>query len=179
MNRVVPAARVEPNTSASEHSRFPVEKGLHGIDTDRVYEHAPDQILQLDPYDHMNTGTYATYYVDHRMEALRESVGWDLRTLGTLPFMVWVRRVEIDFLRPARGDQEITIMLLFVSSVGGCAHPVRDDRLCGCRHFAVSDDRCVRRQGNESGSGLAGGCDGVVLRSRDGLSASGSVALTD
>jgi len=43
------------------------------------------------------------------MEGLRDYVGWDLKTLATLPFMVWVRRMEIDFLRPARGDQEITI----------------------------------------------------------------------
>jgi len=64
---------------------------------------------ELDPYNHVNTGTYATYYVDHRMEGLREHVGWDLTTLATLPFMVWVRRMEIDFLRPARGDQEILI----------------------------------------------------------------------
>jgi acyl-CoA thioester hydrolase len=64
---------------------------------------------ELDPYNHVNTGHYATYYVDHRMEALRDYVGWDLKTLETLPFMVWVRRMEIDFLRPARGDQEITI----------------------------------------------------------------------
>ena len=64
---------------------------------------------ELDPYDHVRTGTYATYYVDHRMEGLREYAGWDLKTLGALPFMVWVRRMEIDFLRPARGDQEITI----------------------------------------------------------------------
>jgi len=64
---------------------------------------------ELDPYDHVNTGQYATYYVDHRMEGLRDYVGWDLETLATLPFMVWVRRMEIDFLRPARGDQEITI----------------------------------------------------------------------
>ena len=64
---------------------------------------------ELDPYDHVNTGTYATYYADHRMEGLRDHVGWDLETLRTLPFMVWVRRLEIDFLRPARGDQEITI----------------------------------------------------------------------
>jgi acyl-CoA thioester hydrolase len=63
----------------------------------------------LDPYNHMGTGRYATYYVDHRMEGLREHVGWDLKTLATLPFMVWVRRMEVDFLRPARGDQEITI----------------------------------------------------------------------
>jgi acyl-CoA thioester hydrolase len=64
---------------------------------------------ELDPYDHVSTGTYATYYVDHRMEGLRSYAGWDLKTLATLPFMVWVRRMEIDFLRPARGDQEITI----------------------------------------------------------------------
>jgi acyl-CoA thioester hydrolase len=64
---------------------------------------------ELDPYDHVGTGKYATYYVDHRMEGLRESVGWDLKTLEALPFMVWVRRMEIDFIRPLRGDQEITI----------------------------------------------------------------------
>jgi len=28
--------------------------------------------------DHVGTGKYATYYVDHRMEGLREKVGWDL-----------------------------------------------------------------------------------------------------
>jgi acyl-CoA thioester hydrolase len=57
----------------------------------------------------MNTGNYATYFVDHRMEGVRENLGWDLNTLATLPFMVWVRRLELEFLRPARGDQEITI----------------------------------------------------------------------
>src|SRR6476469_7651450 len=64
---------------------------------------------ELDPYGHVNTGNYATYYVDHRIEGLRDNAGWDLTALGALPFMVWVRRIEIDFLRPARGDQEITI----------------------------------------------------------------------
>jgi acyl-CoA thioester hydrolase len=64
---------------------------------------------ELDPYDHVGTGMYATYYVDHRMEGLRDHAGWDLAALASLPFMVWVRRMEIDFLRPLRGDQEITI----------------------------------------------------------------------
>lgn len=64
---------------------------------------------ELDPYNHMNTGVYATYFADHRMEGLRNHLGWDLETLATLPFMVWVRRLEIDFVRPARGDAEITI----------------------------------------------------------------------
>ena len=31
---------------------------------------------ELDPYNHVSTGRYATYYVDHRMEGLRStSVG--------------------------------------------------------------------------------------------------------
>jgi acyl-CoA thioester hydrolase len=64
---------------------------------------------ELDPYNHVSTGKYASLYVDHRMEGLRDHVGWDLKTLETLPFMVWVRRMEIDFLRPIWGDQDITI----------------------------------------------------------------------
>jgi len=64
---------------------------------------------ELDPYNHVSTGNYATYFTDHRMQGVREHIGWDLKTLGTLPFMTWVRRLEIDFLRPARGDQTLTI----------------------------------------------------------------------
>jgi acyl-CoA thioester hydrolase len=64
---------------------------------------------ELDPYNHMSTAHYSTYYVDHRMEGLRDKIGWDLKTLSELPFMVWVRRLEIDFIRPTRADQEITI----------------------------------------------------------------------
>jgi acyl-CoA thioester hydrolase len=63
----------------------------------------------LDPYNHMRTAAYSAYYVDHRMNGLREHVGWDLKTLAKLPFMVWTRRMEIDFIRPATGDQAITI----------------------------------------------------------------------
>ena len=67
------------------------------------------QFSDLDPYNHVGTGKYATYYVDHRMQGLRDYLGWDLKSLGTLPFMVWVRRMEVDFVRPTRGDQVITI----------------------------------------------------------------------
>jgi acyl-CoA thioester hydrolase len=63
----------------------------------------------LDPYNHMRTALYSAYFVDHRLEGLRESIGWDLKMLESLPFMIWIRRLEIDFLRPAIGDQEITI----------------------------------------------------------------------
>lgn len=64
---------------------------------------------ELDPYNHVNTGHYATYFADHRMAGLRDNVGWDLKTLGELPFMVWVKKLEIDFVRPLRADQEFTI----------------------------------------------------------------------
>jgi acyl-CoA thioester hydrolase len=64
---------------------------------------------ELDPYNHLRTAVYSAYYVDHRMEGLRHYAGWDLKTLATLPFMVWIRKLEIDFLRSVVGDQVITI----------------------------------------------------------------------
>jgi acyl-CoA thioester hydrolase len=75
-----------------------VFKTTHGI-----------RFSDLDPYNHMTTGKYATYYVDHRMQGLRDRIGWDLKAMAALPFMTWVRRMEIDFIRPARGDQQVTI----------------------------------------------------------------------
>ena len=47
----------------------------------------------LDPYNHVRTALYSAYYVDHRMEGLREQMGWNLKTLATLPFMIWIRRM--------------------------------------------------------------------------------------
>ena len=67
------------------------------------------QFSDLDPYNHMSSGRYATYFIDHRFEGLRDRIGWDQKALATLPFMLWARRLEIDFVRSVRGDQEITI----------------------------------------------------------------------
>ena len=33
---------------------------------------------ELDPFQHLNTGSYATYFTDHRMEGLARYAGWDL-----------------------------------------------------------------------------------------------------
>jgi acyl-CoA thioester hydrolase len=55
----------------------------------------------------MSTGRYAICLVDHRMQGLRDFIGWDQAALGALPFMVWVRRLEIDFRRPAQRDEEV------------------------------------------------------------------------
>jgi acyl-CoA thioester hydrolase len=75
-----------------------------------VYETAHHiAFSELDPFQHLNTGSYATYFTDHRMEGLAKHAGWDLTTLGSLGFMTWIRRMEIDFHRPVGADQEITI----------------------------------------------------------------------
>jgi acyl-CoA thioester hydrolase len=63
----------------------------------------------LDLYKHVSTARYASYFIDHRMQGVREHLGWDIETLATAPFMVWVRRLEIDFVRPASEGQEVTI----------------------------------------------------------------------
>jgi len=77
---------------------------------------------ELDPYNHMRTAVYSAYYVDHRMDGLREHAGWDVKTLATLPFMIWIRRMEIDFLRSVVADQEITITSFVREFRGPDAH---------------------------------------------------------
>ncbi len=70
----------------------------------------------LDPYKHMRTAMYSAYYVDHRMDALREQAGWDLPTLEQLPFMTFVKRLDIEFIRPVVGDKEIGIRQRIVAA---------------------------------------------------------------
>jgi acyl-CoA thioester hydrolase len=67
------------------------------------------KFAQLDPYAHMGTEHYAGYFMDHRFHGLRDNVGWDFKTLTKLPFAIWVKRMEIDFIVPIVGDEEITI----------------------------------------------------------------------
>lgn len=76
----------------------------------------------LDPYNHMRTALYSAYYVDHRMEGLRENVGWDLKTLSKLPFMIWIRRMEVDFIRSVVGDQVVTISSYVHEFLGSDSH---------------------------------------------------------
>jgi acyl-CoA thioester hydrolase len=88
------------------------EKPLVFTTTHRV------RFSELDPYNHVGTGRFATYFVDHRMQGLSRHIGWDAATLSSLPFAIWVRRLEIDFIRPVLADQEITITS-FVSEFRG------------------------------------------------------------
>jgi acyl-CoA thioester hydrolase len=77
---------------------------------------------QLDPYQHMNSEHYSSYFLDHRMIGLRENLGWDLKTMITLPFAVYLKRIEVDFMRPAFGDQEIFITSFVREFIGANAN---------------------------------------------------------
>jgi acyl-CoA thioester hydrolase len=77
---------------------------------------------ELDPYNHLHTAAYSGYFVDHRMIGLRERIGWDVKTLAELPFMAWVRRMEVDFVRPALGDQQLVITSFVREFRGPDAH---------------------------------------------------------
>jgi acyl-CoA thioester hydrolase len=94
---------------------------------------------ELDIYEHVSTAYYGTYYVDHRMQALRERFGWDFAAIAALPFMVWVKRMEIDFIRPVAAEQEITITS-FVRSFEGPYAAIE----CGMRDTSGQElSRCV------------------------------------
>jgi acyl-CoA thioester hydrolase len=105
----------------------------------------------LDPYNHMSTARYAAYFIDHRIEGVREHLGWGVSTLGTLPFMLWVRTLQIDFVRSARGDQEITIESFVREFRGPDAHidcTMLDSdgkTLSRCRMIVAHVDRQTKR----------------------------------
>jgi len=80
------------------------------------------QFSDLDPYNHVGTGRFATIFVDHRMQGLSRRIGWDAATIASLPFAVWVRRLEIDFIRPVLADREVTITSFVREFRGPDAH---------------------------------------------------------
>ena len=100
---------------------------------------APDQILSLDPYNHMSTAHYGTYYVDHRMEDLRDNIRWDAKALehfcSSSGSGAWC-----DFMRPARADRDRDLLVWLPGFRGpGRAHGMRDrghGRQGACSAFA-------------------------------------------
>ena len=115
----------------------------------------------LDPYDHMRTAAYAAYFVDHRMEGLCDEIGWDLKALEALPFMAWVRRLEIDFVRPALGDQTVTITSFVREFRGPDAHiecEMRDEggkEIAHCVMVVAYVDRATKRASDWTADAMA------------------------
>lgn len=105
----------------------------------------------LDPYKHMRTAMYAAYYVDHRLDALREQAGWDMERLEALPFMAFVKRLDIEFIRPVVGDREVTIASFVREFVGpdACIEcTMTDERgnvASTCRMVVAHVDKATRR----------------------------------
>ena len=73
------------------------------------------QFSDLDPYQHMNTGTYARYFVDHRMECLRDTVGWDLAALGMSEYSTALNA----FLYQSTAWPERAVTLIVPYAAGG------------------------------------------------------------
>ena len=67
------------------------------------------KFAHLDPYGIMHNEYYQGYFMDHRMNGLRENLGWDLAGLQKLPIRLIVKSVTINYMKPVRGDIELEI----------------------------------------------------------------------
>ena len=54
------------------------------------------QFSDLDPYNHVGTGRFATIFVDHRMQGLSRRIGWDAAT--TVPSEDCLSKLGLQFL---------------------------------------------------------------------------------
>jgi len=76
------------------------------------------KFAELDPYRHVAAEIYSGYYMDHRYTVLRENIGWDFKTIMKLPFAIWVQKMDIEYLLPIFGDEEITVSSFIREFVG-------------------------------------------------------------
>lgn len=104
----------------------------------------------IDSYNHVSTANYATYFIDHRMIGLKDNLGWGGEELERAPFMVWVRRMEIDYIRPVQPDQEIVITS-FVREFSGsdaiieCTMEAAGRTMSKCLMIVAHVDRATSR----------------------------------
>ena len=64
---------------------------------------------EIDPHGRMNNEHYLSYFMDHRFTGLRESLGWDLKTISKFPVLFVVSEVQISYIKPVMVDQEFQI----------------------------------------------------------------------
>ena len=76
------------------------------------------KFFEIDPYGHMNTNYYITYFLEHRFTGMREFIRYDLAALTNLEVAFFTRRLDIEFLRPIAGDEPFQI----VSSTTSVGH---------------------------------------------------------
>ena len=67
------------------------------------------KFYELDAYRHLGAAQYASYFMEHRYAGARENMGWDFATIMKLPYAIWVQKLDIEYLLPVFGDEEISI----------------------------------------------------------------------
>lgn len=106
---------------------------------------------EIDPHQILNNEHYLSYFMDHRMTGLRENLGWDLKTMMTLPIFFVVRSVAIDYKRPVIGDVpfKITSRVLEAKDTDidvGCEMLAEDGKLhATCRMTVTALDPKSRK----------------------------------
>jgi acyl-CoA thioester hydrolase len=63
---------------------------------------------ECDSYNHVNNAVYLHYLETARYEFLKD-IGFDYKEMISRGYGVYVARIEIDYQKPARADEEIVI----------------------------------------------------------------------
>ena len=63
----------------------------------------------LDPYGHMNTLHYISYFIDHRFTECRQKLQLDLKAMSELPIIFVNSGIQVKFRKPIFGDEEFSI----------------------------------------------------------------------
>ena len=64
---------------------------------------------ELDPFNHVNTEVYSSYYLKHRFSELRDNLGLDMKAISKLDVAFVVTNLSINFLNPILADHEFII----------------------------------------------------------------------
>jgi YbgC/YbaW family acyl-CoA thioester hydrolase len=64
---------------------------------------------ELDPYGHMNTLHYVSYFIDHRFTECRQQLQLDFKAMSELPFIFVNSGVQLKFRKPIFSDEEFSI----------------------------------------------------------------------
>lgn len=64
---------------------------------------------ELDPYGHLNSQHYITYFLEHRLEGIRTYLDLNLTALTRLPVALVVQSIQTEYLKPIFGDESFRI----------------------------------------------------------------------
>jgi acyl-CoA thioesterase FadM len=106
----------------------------------------------VDPFGHMSTPHYLHYFLEHRWVALRDALGLDLATIGKLPFVFVMRRVQVEFERPIFCDEKFEIVSHVsrwdeADSFVECEMRKANGKVAARCHFAIT---CVAKETKQS-----------------------------